>query len=131
MAKGKRKRVTAAAGQDEAAGAASSPPDEGPGTDAESGSGDRDEAQRPDDPAGTLKKIVLAQLAPEKGLRVDGALVLFSPRPGKWYQAIVVRFVEIDRRGRVLVDLLWGDRGIGVRGVPYGDREGCWRFPTE
>lgn len=75
-------------------------------------------------PTEALRRIVAGIDPP--GLDVTGAQVSFGYRPMKWRDVEAVGVATVDAQGRVLIGFV-GDNFSGS-GIPYGDREGCWKF---
>jgi len=75
-------------------------------------------------PTEALRRIVAGIDPP--GLDVTGARISFGYRPRKWRDVEAVGAATVDAEGRVLVGFVGGNSAGS--GIPYGDREGCWKF---
>lgn len=75
-------------------------------------------------PTEDLRRIVAGIDPP--GLDVTGARISFGYRPRKWRDVEAVGVATVDAGGRVLVGFVGGNSAGS--GIPYGDREGCWKF---
>jgi hypothetical protein len=75
-------------------------------------------------PTEALRRIVAGIDPP--GLDVTGARISFGYRPRKWRDVEAVGVATVDAEGRVLVGFVGGNSAGS--GIPYGDREGCWKF---